>query len=50
MTAIMDTVEMPKLPENQKTFAGIPEAIFLVGIQWPSAYASLNSNLDVNNG
>lgn len=30
MTGIMDTVEMPKLPENQKTFAGIPEAIFLV--------------------
>ncbi|KAH8414087.1 hypothetical protein KR222_005961 [Zaprionus bogoriensis] len=29
MTAIMDSVEMPKLPENQKTFAGIPEAIFL---------------------
>lgn len=30
MTGIMDTVEMPKLPENQKSFAGIPEAIFLV--------------------
>ncbi|XP_073819373.1 prefoldin subunit mgr [Musca autumnalis] len=29
MTGIMDTVEMPKLPENQKSFAGIPEAIFL---------------------
>lgn len=25
----MDTVEMPKLPENQKSFAGIPEAVFL---------------------
>jgi len=25
----MDTIEMPKLPENQKSFAGIPEAIFL---------------------
>lgn len=30
MTGIMDTIEMPKLPENQKSFAGIPEAIFLV--------------------
>ncbi|KAM7360190.1 prefoldin subunit mgr [Cochliomyia hominivorax] len=29
MTGIMDTVEMPKLPENQKSFAGIPEAVFL---------------------
>ena len=26
----MDTVEMPKLPENEKSFAGIPEAVFLV--------------------
>ncbi|XP_055855385.1 prefoldin subunit 3 [Episyrphus balteatus] len=25
----MDSVEMPKLPENQKSFAGIPEAVFL---------------------
>ncbi|KAH8294950.1 hypothetical protein KR018_004578 [Drosophila ironensis] len=32
MTGIMDTVEMPKLPENQKTFANIPEAVFLEGI------------------
>ncbi|XP_039971224.1 prefoldin subunit 3 [Bactrocera neohumeralis] len=29
MTGIMDSIEMPKLPENQKSFAGIPEAIFL---------------------
>uniref|UniRef100_A0A1A9WT45 Prefoldin subunit 3 n=1 Tax=Glossina brevipalpis TaxID=37001 RepID=A0A1A9WT45_9MUSC len=29
MAGIMDTVEMPKLSENQKSFAGIPEAIFL---------------------
>lgn len=34
MTGIMDTVEMPKLPENQKTFAGIPEAIFLVSMKF----------------
>lgn len=30
MAGIMDSVEMPKLSENQKSFAGIPEAIFLV--------------------
>ncbi|XP_011191516.1 prefoldin subunit 3 [Zeugodacus cucurbitae] len=29
MTGIMDSIEMPKLAENQKSFAGIPEAIFL---------------------
>uniref|UniRef100_A0A1A9V4P5 Prefoldin subunit 3 n=1 Tax=Glossina austeni TaxID=7395 RepID=A0A1A9V4P5_GLOAU len=29
MAGIMDSVEMPKLSENQKSFAGIPEAIFL---------------------
>ncbi|CAD6995634.1 prefoldin subunit 3 [Ceratitis capitata] len=29
MTGIMDTIEMPKLAENQKSFAGIPEAVFL---------------------
>ncbi|XP_014098025.1 prefoldin subunit 3 [Bactrocera oleae] len=29
MTGIMDSIEMPKLSENQKSFAGIPEAIFL---------------------
>lgn len=40
----MDTIEMPKLPENQKTFAGIPEAIFLVSTQkW---LPKCNSNLD----
>lgn len=30
MTGLMDKVEMPKLPENQKSFAGIPEAVFVV--------------------
>lgn len=30
MTGILDSIEMPKLAENQKSFAGIPEAIFLV--------------------
>ncbi|XP_017478163.1 PREDICTED: prefoldin subunit 3 isoform X3 [Rhagoletis zephyria] len=29
MTGIIDSVEMPKLPNNQKSFAGIPEAVFL---------------------
>ncbi|XP_053964435.1 prefoldin subunit 3 [Anastrepha obliqua] len=29
MTGIVDSIEMPKLPENQKSFAGIPEAVFL---------------------
>ncbi|XP_011203916.1 prefoldin subunit 3 [Bactrocera dorsalis] len=29
MTGIMDSIVMPKLAENQKSFAGIPEAIFL---------------------
>lgn len=29
MTGILDSIEMPKLAENQKSFAGIPEAIFL---------------------
>ncbi|XP_017478162.1 PREDICTED: prefoldin subunit 3 isoform X2 [Rhagoletis zephyria] len=29
MTGIIDSVEMPKLPDNQKSFAGIPEAVFL---------------------
>ncbi|XP_018792909.1 PREDICTED: prefoldin subunit 3 [Bactrocera latifrons] len=29
MTGIMDSIEMPKLAENQKSFAGIPEAVFL---------------------
>lgn len=30
MIALMSTVEMPPLPENQKSYAGIPEAVFLV--------------------
>ncbi|XP_067614736.1 prefoldin subunit 3 isoform X1 [Eurosta solidaginis] len=29
MTGIINSIEMPKLPENQKSFAGIPEAVFL---------------------
>ncbi|XP_017478161.1 PREDICTED: prefoldin subunit 3 isoform X1 [Rhagoletis zephyria] len=29
MIGIIDSVEMPKLPDNQKSFAGIPEAVFL---------------------
>lgn len=32
MTTLLTTVEMPALPENQKSYAGIPEAIFLVNI------------------
>lgn len=40
MTGIMDTVEIPKLPENQKTFAGIPEAIFLVSIMLQASAAA----------
>lgn len=28
----MESVEMPKLPENQKSFAGIPEAVFVEDI------------------
>uniref|UniRef100_A0A0K8TQ52 Prefoldin subunit 3 n=1 Tax=Tabanus bromius TaxID=304241 RepID=A0A0K8TQ52_TABBR len=28
----MDSVEMPQLPENQKSFAGIPEAVFVEDI------------------
>lgn len=30
----MVAVELPPLPEAQKTYAGIPEAVFLVIIKW----------------
>lgn len=30
MGSEIDNVELPKLPENQKSFAGIPEAVFVV--------------------
>lgn len=33
MTSFMDSVELPKLPENQKSFAGIPEAVFVVSLK-----------------
>lgn len=29
----IDSIELPKLPENQKSFAGIPEAVFVVSVQ-----------------
>jgi len=29
----MDNVDMPKLNENEKTYAGIPEAVFVVIIK-----------------
>lgn len=41
MTSIMESVELPKLPENQKSFAGIPEAIFVEDID---AFMSLPEN------
>lgn len=28
----MSTSELPALPENEKTYAGIPEAVFVVSI------------------
>lgn len=30
MTSPVDKAELPKLPENQKSYAGIPEAVFVV--------------------
>lgn len=30
MSSPVDNAELPKLPENQKSFAGIPEAVFVV--------------------
>lgn len=30
MSSPVDSAELPKLPENQKSFAGIPEAVFVV--------------------
>lgn len=30
MSSEISTTQLPKLPENQKTFAGIPEAVFVV--------------------
>lgn len=33
METEMDKTELPKLPENQKSFAGIPEAVFVVSLQ-----------------
>lgn len=30
MSTDLDSIELPKLPENQKSFAGIPEAVFVV--------------------
>lgn len=32
MTTELDNIKMPELPENQKCFAGIPEANFVVNI------------------
>lgn len=33
MGSEIDNIELPKLPENQKSFAGIPEAVFVVSTQ-----------------
>lgn len=30
MSAELDKNDLPQLPENEKTYAGIPEAIFVV--------------------
>lgn len=49
MTGIMDTVEMPKLPENQKSFAGIPEAVFLVSKTSPSAHRKTLQDICTHN-
>lgn len=33
--ATIETTELPALPANEKTYAGIPEAVFVVSYSWP---------------
>lgn len=42
MGSEIDNIELPKLPENHKSFAGIPEAVFVVSTQ---EFASHHSNI-----
>ncbi|XP_055702425.1 prefoldin subunit 3 [Phlebotomus papatasi] len=42
----MTTVEMPKLPESQKTYAGIPEAVFVEDVDTFMAQPENDNNSD----
>ncbi|XP_055378186.1 prefoldin subunit 3 [Condylostylus longicornis] len=46
MISAMDSVEMPKLPENHKSFAGIPEAIFVEDIDAFMAQSENDNNCE----
>ncbi|CAD7093341.1 unnamed protein product [Hermetia illucens] len=46
MTSLIDSVKMPKLPENQKSFAGIPQAVFVEDIDQFMALSENESNVE----
>ncbi|KAJ6647355.1 Prefoldin subunit 3 [Pseudolycoriella hygida] len=46
MSSPVDNAELPKLPENQKSFAGIPEAVFVDDVDAFMALEENDSNAD----
>ncbi|XP_037030985.1 prefoldin subunit 3 [Bradysia coprophila] len=47
MTSPVDKAELPKLPENQKSYAGIPEAVFVDDVDAFMALEDNDSNADL---
>ncbi|KAG4068558.1 hypothetical protein HA402_004899 [Bradysia odoriphaga] len=47
MTSPVDKAELPKLPENQKSYAGIPEAVFVDDVDAFMALEENDSNADL---